>query len=180
MHITLDEFRGADESDTLCESNVEPGILGADEYGEALMESLGSIKPAKSDPDFIKIIKAEMRRSGDISSKSQVIPIKGDGPSELYSDISSANGKGTPSFIYVNTHRRATYIHVDAYGEVTGGSPVVFFNDIIDEEESDAHVEANLGLKPNRPKFRNGRLAEVIGRLNYSRGYAGIIVLAAE
>lgn len=54
MHITLDEFNEGHGH------RVERGILGAEEYGNALMESLGTVKAAKSDPGFIKIIKAEM------------------------------------------------------------------------------------------------------------------------
>lgn len=74
--------------------------LSVEEYGNALMESLGSVKAAKSDPGFIKIIKAEMNRSEDISTRSQAIPIKGEDEYDLEADIMAANNKGTrASFI---------------------------------------------------------------------------------
>ena len=154
-------------------------ILGAEEYGNALMESLGTVKAAKSDPGFIKIIKAEMNRSEDISTRSQVIPIKGEDEYDLEADIMAANNKGTPSFIYLNSNRRATYIHIDAYGRVSLGSPVVFFNDVVDEE-GEGQIEADFNRKRSRPQFRNSSLDRVVKRLDYSRGYAGIIVLAVE
>lgn len=169
MHITLNEFNEASER----------GILGAEEYGNALMESLGTVKAAKSDPGFIKIIKAEMNRSEDISTRSQVIPIKGEDEYDLEADIMAANNKGTPSFIYLNSNRRATYIHIDAYGRVSLGSPVVFFNDVVDEE-GEGQIEADFNRKRSRPQFRNSSLDRVVKRLDYSRGYAGIIVLAVE
>lgn len=171
MHITLNEFNEV--------HRVERGILGAEEYGNALMESLGSVKAAKSDPGFIKIIKAEMNRSEDISTRSQVIPIKGEDEYDLEADIMAANNKGTPSFIYLNSNRRATYIHIDAYGRVSLGSPVVFFNDVVDEE-GEGQIEADFNRKRSRPQFRNSSLDRVVKRLDYSRGYAGIIVLAVE
>lgn len=143
------------------------------------MESLGSVKAAKSDPGFIKIIKAEMNRSEDISTRSQVIPIKGEDEYDLEADIMAANNKGTPSFIYLNSNRRATYIHIDAYGRVSLGSPVVFFNDVVDEE-GEGQIEADFNRKRSRPQFRNSSLDRVVKRLDYSRGYAGIIVLAVE
>lgn len=171
MHITLDKFNEG--------HRVGRGILGAEEYGNALMESLGSVKAAKSDPGFIKIIKAEMNRSEDISTRSQVIPIKGEDEYDLEADIMAANNKGTPSFIYLNSNRRATYIHIDAYGRVSLGSPVVFFNDVVDEE-GEGQIEADFNRKRSRPQFRNSSLDRVVKRLDYSRGYAGIIVLAVE
>lgn len=173
MHITLDEFNEGHGH------RVERGILGAEGYGNALMESLGSVKAAKSDPGFIKIIKAEMNRSEDISTRSQVIPIKGEDEYDLEADIMAANNKGTPSFIYLNSNRRATYIHIDAYGRVSLGSPVVFFNDVVDEE-GEGQIEADFMRKRSRPQFRNSSLDRVVKRLDYSRGYAGIIVLAVE
>lgn len=173
MHITLNEFNEGHGH------RVERGILGAEEYGIALMESLGSVKAAKSDPGFIKIIKAEMNRSEDISTRSQVIPIKGEDEYDLEADIMAANNKGTPSFIYLNSNRRATYIHIDAYGRVSLGSPVVFFNDVVDEE-GEGQIEADFNRKRSRPQFRNSSLDRVVKRLDYSRGYAGIIVLAVE
>lgn len=153
--------------------------LSVEEYSNALMESLGSVKAAKSDPGFIKIIKAEMNRSEDISTRSQVIPIKGEDEYDLEADIMAANNKGTPSFIYLNSNRRATYIHIDAYGRVSLGSPVVFFNDVVDEE-GEGQIEADFNRKRSRPQFRNSSLDRVVKRLDYSRGYAGIIVLAVE
>lgn len=156
-----------------------PGILGAEEYGNALMESLGTITTPKSNPGFVKIIKAEMNRSEDISMRSKVIPIKGEDEYDLEADIMAANNKGTPSFIYLNSNRRATYIHIDAYGRVSMGSPVVFFNDVVDEE-GEGQIEADFNRKRSRPQFRNSSLDRVVKRLDYSRGYAGIIVLAVE
>lgn len=91
----------------------------------------------------------------------------------------AANNKGTPSFIYLNSNRRATYIHVDVYGRVSLGSPVVFFNDVVDEEGK-GQIEADFNRKRSRPQFRNSSLDRVVKRLDYSRGYAGIIVLAVE
>ena len=158
MFITLDAFNEGLSRD-LNESNEAPGILGAD-----------------------KIIKAEMGRSEDISTRSQVIPIKGENEYDLEADIMAANNKGTPSFIYLNSNRRATYIHIDAYGRVSMGSPVVFFNDVVDEEagEGEGQIEADFNRKRSRPQFRNSSLDRVVKRLDYSRGYAGIIVLAVE
>ena len=176
MHITLNEFN---EEHSAITNRADHGILGAEEYGNALMESLGSVKAAKSDPGFIKIIKAEMSRSEDISTRSQVIPIRGENEYDLEADIMAANNKGTPSFIYLNSNRRATYIHIDAYGRVSLGSPVVFFNDVVDEE-GEGQIEADFNRKRSRPQFRNSSLDRVVKRLDYSRGYAGIIVLAAE
>lgn len=171
MHITLDEFNEG--------HRAVRGSLGAEEYGNALIESLSSVKAAKSDPGFIKIIKAEMNRSEDISTRSQVIPIKGEDEYDLEADIMAANNKGTPSFIYLNSNRRATYIHIDAYGRVSLGSPVVFFNDVVDEE-GEGQIEADFNRKRSRPQFRNSSLDRVVKRLDYSRGYSGIIVLAVE
>lgn len=155
------------------------GVLSAEEYGNALMESLGTVQTAKSDPGFVKIIKAEMGRSEDISMRSKVIPIKGDHEVDFEKDLIAANNKGTPSFIYLNTNRRATYIHINSYGAVKMFSPVIFFNDVVDEE-GEGPIEADFMRKRSRPQFRDSSLSRVIDRLDFSRGYAGIIVLAVE
>ncbi len=170
MHITLDEFH----------QPAIRGLLGAEKYTEQMNESLGTAKAGSSDPDWVKMIKAEMRRARDISPNSLVIPIKGDGPSEAYSDIVGTNKKGTPSFIYLNTQGRATYIHVDAYGALNANTPVAWFSNVVEGEgdESEDKVEARFDLDRGRPKFKDERFHKVLGRLNYSRGYAGIVVLA--
>lgn len=155
------------------------GVLSAEEYGNALMESLGTVQTAKSDPGFVKIIKAEMGRSEDISMRSKVIPIKGDHEVDFEKDLIAANNKGTPSFIYLNTNRRATYIHINSYGAVKMFSPVIFFNDVVDEE-GEGPIEVDFMRKRSRPQFRDSSLSRVIDRLDFSRGYAGIIVLAVE
>lgn len=155
------------------------GVLSAEEYGNALMESLGTVQTTKSDPGFVKIIKAEMGRSEDISMRSKVIPIKGDHEVDFEKDLIAANNKGTPSFIYLNTNRRATYIHINSYGAVKMFSPVIFFNDVVDEE-GEGPIEADFMRKRSRPQFRDSSLSRVIDRLDFSRGYAGIIVLAVE
>lgn len=171
MHISLDEFNQTAQP-------AQPAILGAEKYTEEMNESLGTAKAGSSEPNWVKMIKAEARRARDISPKSLVVPIKGDGPSEAYSDIVGTNKKGTPSFIYLNTNGRATYIHVDAYGALNANTPVAWFSNVVDEQGAEGPVEAKFDLDRGRPKFKDGRFHQVLGRLDYSRGYAGIVVLA--
>ena len=148
----------------------------------SLCESLGNLKGVSSDPNYVQVIKMELRllQGSDISPNSKVAPIQGNTAEELIKDIKASNKRGRPSFIYVNTNGKSDYFHVNRDEKTVGVNTAVahFFTKSNPNSDDgygnvDATFDANHGV---RARFRTLTLKEAISRLDFSRGYAGAII----
>lgn len=150
-------------------------------YANALNESLGNLKMVSSQPEYIAVIKAELRmmQGSDVSPNSAVSPIKGDSMQEFLNDIKASNAKGRPAFIYVNTNGKANYFHIDrnAEGKVGLNTDVAYFflKRDGDDEYISATFDANRGVSA---RFKALKLKEAANRMDFSKGYIGMIVYA--
>ena len=150
-------------------------------YANALNESLGNLKMVSSQPEYIAVIKAELRmmQGSDVSPNSAVSPIKGDSMQEFLKDIKASNAKGRPAFIYVNTNGKANYFHIDrnAEGKVGLNTDVAYFflKHDGDDEYISATFDANRGVSA---RFKALKLKEAANRMDFSKGYIGMIVYA--
>ena len=155
--------------------------LNYENYANALNESLGNLKMVSSDPEYISVIKAELRmmQGSDVSPNSAVSPIKGNSMEEFLKDIKASNAKGRPSFIYVNTNGKANYFHIDrdTEGKVGLNTIVAYFflKRDGDDEYVSATFDANRGVSA---RYKALRLKEAANRLDFSNGYIGMIVYA--